>query len=927
VLSLVSKGTIFKRSARYKELSVFNDFWRKLGQSGHENADIIAKHAVEVSSPHPRHLALRAYSLSQESGAILACASGACGRYTQRHDHPDPTTSPHFWTCAMTEQADELLPPLWEPLKDFYALSEFTAGSLVLARGPNFPWWPAIVDICPDVESFLKVKNDVGDDDEGAKSYAVTYLRGQREEATRQWVSADKVVPFDSMAINQKRVKCGQRRYRLAKALKVAKDMRSLTCRERLRRESFLTTYKGNWKAPPEDQPPEIETKAESMDREVEEIVEVTADIKNEGDYYEADNRIAINVKNTSWDMEPSSNTSTSVPETSATSTPEPLIPMRSHSQHLESDECRLFSRGVIRVGHLWCKRRWTGERLWPPPPALAVDMVEAALINSSSLLIPSASVESFLQDAFPWLRHNDRRFCLRGTEEEGGGVLRKRGVQRASTRAAMRRPYSLDTFLTANSAESTEWSRPDLSIEEILIACVFAQFSSADQRSSDLCLLTLDDAATVAAFIFPFFKQKFRFFSEVRNHFHDIPSTGIVLPKPSKALCESIKAVNEAAAVTKVCVEELAESMKRAGPPGTGYSVKSRASSQSPIPQPSVISTRPMVPDARQISRPIPVQVVQAMPVSLGLVSQQAALPMKVAAPQPTVALSLQLPHTFSTHRLASPPSSTSSSSWSLSSFHPQIVSRQSEPALPPEATSFNEPELWDRKMSLEEYKMICGLVAFHFIEDKPNISKELAKFHWLSEAERVERECSASFNAISPLVLLFTWLKFERRRDGLHLKHCQIRRGYEPLFAHILRMTSMCKSNCLKDKTQFNSRLTDVLSADSSSYWSARMPTVPGVSTTYLRPPLPPHLLILLVNVIWREWKPEDDFLPLVEAAAILAHLFPHYQEHKSAATFAVRKGLASIYSHSFFTRFEWDSRNWTLPLKRKSRSRTGR
>lgn len=32
--------------------------------------------------------------------------------------------------------------------------SEYSAGSLVWARLPGWPWWPAMVDDCPDTEQF-----------------------------------------------------------------------------------------------------------------------------------------------------------------------------------------------------------------------------------------------------------------------------------------------------------------------------------------------------------------------------------------------------------------------------------------------------------------------------------------------------------------------------------------------------------------------------------------------------------------------------------------------------------------------------------------------------------------------------------------------------------------------------------------------------
>ena len=69
--------------------------------------------------------------------------------------------------------------PSFHPSPENHLELEYAAGSLVWARSRLFPWWPAMVDQCPDTEEFFLLEG--GGDDDRPDHYHVTYIFGIRE--------------------------------------------------------------------------------------------------------------------------------------------------------------------------------------------------------------------------------------------------------------------------------------------------------------------------------------------------------------------------------------------------------------------------------------------------------------------------------------------------------------------------------------------------------------------------------------------------------------------------------------------------------------------------------------------------------------------------------------------------------------------------
>ncbi len=82
-------------------------------------------------------------------------------------------------------QGDVLVAPVFRPSHHDHLELEYAAGSLVWVRSRLYPWWPAMVDHCPDTEDFFWLEG--GGEDEAPRHYHVSYVFGgkQRDKVLR----------------------------------------------------------------------------------------------------------------------------------------------------------------------------------------------------------------------------------------------------------------------------------------------------------------------------------------------------------------------------------------------------------------------------------------------------------------------------------------------------------------------------------------------------------------------------------------------------------------------------------------------------------------------------------------------------------------------------------------------------------------------
>ncbi|XP_032513430.2 zinc finger CW-type PWWP domain protein 1-like, partial [Danaus plexippus] len=168
-----------------------------------------------------------------------------CDRWRYLPDILDRYELPKKWFCWMN--SDKSLASCAAPespihLHDEEDLihNEYSAGSLVLARIPGWPWWPAMVDDCPDTEQFywLDGFSDI------PTHYNVVFF--DQYEVTRAWIDPLHLKPYCKQK-NTVKLSSNNKKYRnrLEAAILQANDAETLSLMGRLKKYSFICRYKG----------------------------------------------------------------------------------------------------------------------------------------------------------------------------------------------------------------------------------------------------------------------------------------------------------------------------------------------------------------------------------------------------------------------------------------------------------------------------------------------------------------------------------------------------------------------------------------------------------------------------------------------------------------------------------------------------------
>ncbi|XP_047495855.1 uncharacterized protein LOC125043664 [Penaeus chinensis] len=116
-----------------------------------------------------------------------------CNKWRKCWINCDPAILPDYWTCIMSKD------PLhnrcsfpednWRATNEVYLYHRYILGSVVWARVPSTPWWPAIVDLDPDYRCYLWGKSK-----ENHPEY--THVTFFGEPVSRAWVTSKSLTLF-----------------------------------------------------------------------------------------------------------------------------------------------------------------------------------------------------------------------------------------------------------------------------------------------------------------------------------------------------------------------------------------------------------------------------------------------------------------------------------------------------------------------------------------------------------------------------------------------------------------------------------------------------------------------------------------------------------------------------------------------------------
>nr|AON96617.1 zinc finger CW-type PWWP domain protein 1-like protein [Bicyclus anynana] len=211
-------------------------------QSSSKYKDILSQPAAGVS--HRQRLLW----LQKRRAPGLWAQCDECSRWRYLPHVLDRHELPVKWYCRMNPDstfASCSAPEYPIRMRDEEDLihSEYNAGSLVMGRVEGWPWWPGMVDDCPDTEQYywLDGFSDI------PTHYNVVFF--DAEDVTRAWLAPSDIKPFkDRKKVNIDLKK--NNRERIKVALKQAKEAEKMTLTERLAKFSFVGRYKGDINSP-----------------------------------------------------------------------------------------------------------------------------------------------------------------------------------------------------------------------------------------------------------------------------------------------------------------------------------------------------------------------------------------------------------------------------------------------------------------------------------------------------------------------------------------------------------------------------------------------------------------------------------------------------------------------------------------------------
>ncbi|KAG5334023.1 ZCPW1 protein, partial [Acromyrmex charruanus] len=99
----------------------------------------------------------------RDIGIFIQCCRKTCKKWRYCDDFHDPVDVPKLWYCKMNSNktiASCLIPevPKTEAVEEDLIENKYNCGSLVWAHMHNYPWWPAIVDDCPENLRYYELK-------------------------------------------------------------------------------------------------------------------------------------------------------------------------------------------------------------------------------------------------------------------------------------------------------------------------------------------------------------------------------------------------------------------------------------------------------------------------------------------------------------------------------------------------------------------------------------------------------------------------------------------------------------------------------------------------------------------------------------------------------------------------------------------------
>lgn len=191
------------------------------------------------------------YLTREKLGTWVQCGDKNCSKWRYLPDCEDPSELPEVWTCNMNTdkrynscEADEQ-----NYNEDEHIFTNFAEGSVVWAKMAGFPWWPAMIEIDPDTESYFMLMTSYS---MYPSHYHVVFFD---DKVSRAWVNATSIRKYtggiEDDDMTPKPTKGGKGYASFSKDLVKAKTNALLaydmSVSDRLKNFSFAKRYRGTY--------------------------------------------------------------------------------------------------------------------------------------------------------------------------------------------------------------------------------------------------------------------------------------------------------------------------------------------------------------------------------------------------------------------------------------------------------------------------------------------------------------------------------------------------------------------------------------------------------------------------------------------------------------------------------------------------------
>ena len=176
-------------------------------------------------------------------GIYVQCCKKSCQKWRLVTQYRDAEDVPEYWICSMNRDKSNNVCGVGG--NAFNSNSQkvdikFSCGSLVWAKLKGFPWWPGMIDYCPDSDDYFWVDENISEYE--PTWYHVVYFEGKGTEVTRAWIKAENIVSMKT-PIKQPHGNTASRpgplKKRLLNAITMAEEAKKLNRSERLKEFSF----------------------------------------------------------------------------------------------------------------------------------------------------------------------------------------------------------------------------------------------------------------------------------------------------------------------------------------------------------------------------------------------------------------------------------------------------------------------------------------------------------------------------------------------------------------------------------------------------------------------------------------------------------------------------------------------------------------